>query len=254
MELKKDLVSIVIPVYNAEKYIEEAIQCILNQTYQEWEIIFVDDGSSDESLSIIEEYLKKEKRMHLYQNSENRGPAYTRNRGIKKAQGRYLAYLDADDLWDADKLEKQVRFMQKKGCAFSFTGYEFAGEDGKRNGKIVRIPNKVDYKYALKHTIISTITVMFDRQQIPDNVLSMPLNARGEDSATWWKILRHGYTAYGINKPMSVYRRHGGSRSSNKLDAVHGTWKMYRQCEHLPLLKSGYYFVCYLLNAVKRRL
>lgn len=254
MELRENRISIVVPVYNSEQYIEETIQCVLKQTYADWEVIFVDDASKDKSVAVIEKYLKEDKRMHLYQNSENRGPAYTRNRGIKKAQGRYLAYLDADDLWDADKLEKQIRFMRQKGCAFSFTGYEFAGADGKRNGRIVCIPEKIDYKYALKHTTISTITVMFDRRQIPDSVLFMPLNARGEDSATWWKILRHGYTAYGINEPLSVYRRHGGSRSSNKLDAVWGTWRMYRRCERLPVIRSGYYFCCYLFNAVRRRI
>lgn len=252
MELIDELISIVIPVYNSEKYIKETIECILNQTYKNWEIIFVDDGSKDSSVDIIREY--RDERMHLYQNGKNRGPAFTRNQGIKKAQGRYLAYMDADDLCDADKLEKQIRFMKKTGCAFCFTGYEFAGEDGKRNGKIVRIPEKMEYKDALKKTTISTITVMFDRKQIPDEVLYMPLDARGEDTATWWKILRHGYTAYGIDEPLSVYRRYGGSRSSNKLDAVYGTWKMYRRNEKLGILRSSYYFCCYILNAVKRRI
>lgn len=252
MGLKEGMVSIVIPMYNSEKYIGETIQCILNQTYKNWEIIFVDDGSKDKSVQIVKEF--QDSRMHLYQNEKNYGPAYTRNQGIRKAQGRYLAYIDADDLWDADKLEKQIRFMQRMGCAFSFTGYEFAGEDGKRNGKIVQIPAEVDYYYALKHTTISTITVMFDRTQISDEVLYMPLDARGEDTATWWKILRHGYVAYGINEPLSVYRRYAGSRSSNKLEAVHGTWKMYRKNEGLGFWKSCYYFSNYVMNAVKRRM
>lgn len=112
----------------------------------------------------------------------------------------------------------------------------------------------MEYKDALKRTTISTITVMFDRKQISNEVLYMPLDARGEDTATWWKILRHGYTAYGIDEPLSVYRRYGGSRSSNKLDAVCGTWKMYRRNEKLGILRSSYYFCCYILNAVKRRI
>lgn len=249
---KKNLISIVVPVYNSEKYIEETIQCILNQTYQNWELIFIDDCSKDKSVSIIESY--QDKRMHLYQNKKNMGPAYTRNQGIAKAQGRYLAYMDADDLCDKDKLEKQLLFMQKQGCAFSFTGYEFAGEDGVRNGRVVHVPDMVDYKYALKHTIISTITVMFDREQIPDDILSMPLDARGEDTATWWKILRHGYLAYGLDEPLSVYRRHGNSRSANKLDAVYGTWRMYRQNEKMGFLQSSYYFINYVFHAVMRRI
>ena len=119
MENKEVLISIVVPVYNSEKYIQETIQCILDQTYQNWEIIFVDDCSKDKSVQIIERY--HDKRMRLYQNKKNRGPAYSRNKGISKAQGRYLAYMDADDLCDRDKLEKQLRFMQDLGCAFSFT-------------------------------------------------------------------------------------------------------------------------------------
>lgn len=252
MELKENLISIVMPVYNAEKYIEKTMESILNQTCGNWELICVDDCSTDRSMEILEKYT--DERIHLYKNERNSGPAYTRNHGIQKASGRYLAYQDADDLWDADKLEKQLAYMKRTGCAFSFTGYEFAGEDGIRNGKVVHVPAEVDYHYALKHTTISTITVIFDRMQIPDDILYMPLDARGEDTATWWKILRHGYTAYGIDEPLSVYRRYAGSRSSNKLSAVYGTWKMYRQCEHLSFIKSGYYFCNYILNAVKRRL
>lgn len=252
-EWKDERISIVIPVYNSEKYIEETIQCILAQTCPDWEIIFVDDCSKDRSVQIIESHQARDSRMHLYRNKQNMGLAFTRNQGIAKACGRYLAYMDADDLCDRDKLEKQLRFMKKTGCAFCFTGYEFAGPDGVRNGKVVHVPKKIDYKGALKRTTISTITVMFDRNQIPTDVLTMPLNARGEDTATWWKILRHGYVAYGIDEPLSVYRRYPGSRSSNKLDAAWGTWKMYRECEHLSLIKSSYYFSHYILNAIKRR-
>lgn len=254
MELKDGLISIVIPVYNSEKYIRETIMCILDQTYKNWEIVFVDDCSEDTSVEIIERYLQQDERMRLYQNKKNGGPAITRNQGIKKARGRYLAYMDADDLCDVDKLEKQINYMKKTGCAFCFTGYEFAGEDGVRNGKIVRVPQEIDYKYALRHTTISTITVMFDRKQIADEILYMPLDARGEDTATWWKILRNGYKAYGIDEPLSVYRRYSGSRSSNKLEAVYGTWKMYRRNEGFGFWKSSYYFCGYIVNAIKRRL
>lgn len=252
MELKKDFISIVMPVYNAQKYLEDTIASVQNQTFEDWELICVDDGSTDRSMEILKKY--KDARIHLYQNEKNSGPAFTRNHGLEKASGQYLAYLDADDLWDVDKLEKQFGFMKRTGCAFSFTGYEFAGEDGVRNGTVVHVPSVVDYRYALKHTVISTITVMFDRMQIADDVLHMPLDARGEDTATWWKILRQGYQAYGMDEALSVYRRYAGSRSANKLDAVYGTWKMYRRCEHLPLIQSAYYFCNYILNAVKRRL
>lgn len=254
MNLIDDLVSVIIPVYNAEKYIEETIDSLIGQTYENWELIFIDDGSTDHSVEIIRKYTEQSPKMVLYKNKKNRGPAFARNRGIRMARGQYLAYMDADDTCDPAKLEKQVRFMKKKGCAFCFHGYEFAGEDGVRNGKVVHVPEKITYREALRNTTISTITVMFDRKQLSDELLSMPLDARGEDTATWWKILRHGYVAYGIDEPLSVYRRSAGTRSYNKLDAVYGTWKMYRKNEKLSFFVSLRYFCGYIRNAVKRRL
>lgn len=251
MCLEEGLISVVVPVYNAEKWITDTIQCLLGQTYEKLEIILVDDCSTDRSRSIIEAI--PDERIRVFRNERNRGPAYTRNHGIREASGRYLAYLDADDLCDKDKLEKQLLFMKKTGCAFCFHGYEFADATGRRNGRIVHVPEKITYEEALKNTTISTITVMFDRKQIPDEILFMPLDARGEDTATWWKILRHGYVAYGIDEPLSVYRRTAGTRSSNKLDAVYGTWKMYRRNEGLGFFRSIHCFLGYIVNAVKRR-
>lgn len=245
------LVSIVMPVYNAEDYVVEAIKCLLQQTYQDIEIIVVDDLSTDDSLSRIKELI--DSRIHVYSADKNIGPANARNIGIRHAKGRYLAYMDADDLCEPDKIEKQIRFMKVRECAFCFTGYEFADETGKRTGKVVNVPAEVDYEYALRHTIISTITVMFDREKIPEELLYMPLDARGEDTATWWQILRHGYIAYSINEPLSAYRRHANTRSSNKLSAVYGTWRMYRKNEQLGLVKSMVCFCSYVINAIKRR-
>lgn len=241
----------VIAMYNAEKWIADTIACLLQQTYQKFEIIIVDDCSTDDSVTIVKQM--EDPRISLYRNESNSGPAYTRNVGIRKARGQYLAYMDADDLCNADKLEKQIRYMERTGCAFCFHGYEFADEDGVRSGKVVHVPERITYHQALKNTTISTITVMFDRYQIPDEVLFMPLSARGEDTATWWQILRHGYVAYGIDEPLSVYRRCTGTRSSNKLDAVYGTWKMYRRNEGLGFFYSVFCFLGYIFHAIRRR-
>ena len=252
MKLKNDLISVVIPMYNAEKWIAVSLECLQKQTYENIEIIIIDDCSTDGSVQIVRNIT--DERIRLFINEKNKGPAFSRNRGILEARGRYLAYMDADDLCDRQKLEKQIKFMQKNGCAFCFTGYEFADGDGRRNGKIVHVPETMTYREALRNTTISTITVMLDRQQIPDETLFMPLDARGEDTATWWKILRHGYVAYGIDEPLSVYRRNSGTRSANKLDAVYGTWKMYRRNEGLGFVQSLRCFGGYLLNAVRRRM
>src|SRR5574344_1329124 len=154
------LVSIVVPVYNASKFIEETINCVLNQTYQNFELILVDDLSKDNSVEVIKKF--KDERIRLIEQTEKQLAAGSRNRGIKEAKGRYLCYLDADDLWEKEKIEKQVKFMKEKKCAFSFTGYEFVTEDAKKTGKKVYIPSKLAYKQALKNTTIFTSTVMFD--------------------------------------------------------------------------------------------
>ena len=255
-EMINDLISIVVPVYNAAPYLKETIRAIEEQTYSNWEVIFVDDASTDDSLQILQGYkasVEDKQRIVILSLKKNKGPAVARNAGVKVATGRYLTYQDADDIWDKDKLEKQIKFMKDKQCAFSFTGYEFADETATRNGKVVYVPEEIRYEEALKNTTISTITVMFDRTKIPEELLEMPEDCQREDTATWWKILKHGYVAYGLNEPLSVYRRHSGSHSANKWNAVKGTWRMYREQEKLAVPKAAYYMTFNLMNAVKRR-
>ena len=176
-----------------------------------------------------------------------------RNTGIELARGRYLCFVDADDLWEPEKLEKQIKFMQEKDCAFSFTSYAFANEEGQKNGKVVHVPNTITYKQALKNTTIFTSTVMFDLQKLKKQDVTMPLVRRGQDTATWWKVLKTIYCAYGLDKVLSIYRRPEHSLSSNKMKALKRTWNLYRNIEHLNLVKSSYYFAIYCYNAVKRR-
>ncbi len=258
--MTKDIeISIVIPVYNASSYLRETLQSVQNQSYKNWEIICVDDNSTDNSLMILKRIREDWKTNGITQPFEiisltkHKGPAIARNKGIQIAKGNYLTFLDADDIWDKNKLEKQLKFMKEKNCAFSFTGYEFANEQAIRNGKVVHVPNEISYKEALKNTTISTITVMFDRGKIPTNLLLMPENCTREDTATWWKILKHGYIAYGLDEALSVYRRHSNSYSSNKWKAVLGTWNMYRVQEQMSVVTSAWYLFFNLWNAVKRR-
>lgn len=248
--MKGDLVSIVVPVYNAEKYLQATIENILKQSYQNWELILVNDCSSDESKKVARPYLsKKIKWVDLKKNS---GPAIARNKGVEKASGRFICFQDADDLWDKEKLKKQVSFMQKNNCAFSFTGYEFANENGKPNGKKVFVPEKMAYKQALKNTTISTITVMFDMNKLKKKDILMP-NIEAEDTATWWRVLKSVDAAYGLNEILSYYRRSLGTNSSNKVVAAKRAWKLYRVNENFGVAKSLYYFSFYAFNAVRRR-
>ena len=255
---KDDFVSIVIPVYNAAPFLERTLNSVFGQTFQDWEMILVDDGSKDESLEVIRTWMNSavcdKDRIFLLTNETNHGAAYARNIGMRKAVGQYLVFLDADDYWTPDKLEKQYQFMKEKDCAFSFTGYEFANGEGVRNGKVVHVPEKISYKEALTNTTISTITVMFDRNKIPEELLLMPENCSREDTATWWQILKNGYTAYGLDEALSVYCRHSGSHSANKLKAIFGTYRMYREQEQLGFLQTMVCMVKYIYRAVKRRL
>jgi teichuronic acid biosynthesis glycosyltransferase TuaG len=251
-ESKQPLVSIVVPVYNAARFMDDTIQTVLNQTYQNWELLLVDDCSSDDSVKIIKKYEKKDKRIKFFKLSENSGAAIARNTGIDNAKGRYIAFLDADDLWVSDKLKLQVAFMKEKNAAFSFTGYEFADENGKPNGKRVHVPETITYKQALKNTTIWTSTVMLDMQVINKLTIYMP-DIGSEDTATWWNILKTIDNAYGLNEIFSYYRRTAESLSADKLTALKRTWNLYRDVEKLRFISSTYNFSWYLVNAILRR-
>ena len=248
-------VSIVTPVYNVENWIEATMDSVRAQTFPDWEMLLVEDGSTDRTVPVIREYLARtgEKRIRLILQEKNGGAARARNRGVQESAGRYIAYVDADDLWEPEKLEHQIAFLEEHSAAFGFTGYEFADEYGKGMGKIVRVPESLDYKEALKNTTIFTSTVMFDTERIPKDQLEMPI-IKSEDTALWWKILRQGYLAYGLNENLVKYRRAGKSLSSNKLEAIRRIWNLYRKAEGLSVPSSARYFCYWAVRAVKRRI
>lgn len=248
----EDLVSIIVPVYNAEEFINDTIKTVQDQTYKNWELIMIDDCSTDRSTEQILKY--KSDKIKLIKLKKNSGAAICRNTGTKEAKGRYIAFLDADDLWKKEKLEVQLKFMKDKKCAFSFTGYEFADKDGVGNGKIVKVPEKINYKQALKNTTIWTSTVMFNMNKLKKEDIYMPDVKRGQDTATWWKVLKTGVEAYGLNKNLSIYRRSTGTLSSNKFKALKRTWDLYRNVERLNIFYSLYNFLWYCFNAARRRI
>lgn len=245
-----DMVSVIVPVKNAAPYIAETIKSVLAQDYQDFELILVDDGSDDDSVKIMNGYASD--KVSIIANQNAKGAAGARNTGIDKASGRYIAFIDADDLWAEDKLSEQTGFMRKMNAAFSFTGYEFADENGKGSGTIVRVPEKMTYKDALKNTTIFTSTVMFDMDALSKEDIYMPY-VKSEDTATWWKVLKKGYIAYGLDKSLTLYRRIGGSLSSNKIEALRRIWNLYRSVEHLGFFYSCYCFCHWAVRAVARR-
>lgn len=251
--MEEDLISIIIPVYNAEKFLKDTIGTVEEQTYRNWELIFVNDCSMDKSVEIIENAIKENPKIRLIQLENNSGAAVARNIGIEDAKGKYIAFLDADDLWKKEKLDKQINFMKKNNYVFSYTGYEFADQNGFGNGKVVKVPKSITYKQALKNTTISTITVMFNVSVLGKELIKMP-NVKSEDTATWWKILKKGYKAYGLNEELSYYRRTKGTLSANKLKGIKRIWNLYRKQEKLNILYSFYNFCFYAINAVRRRI
>ena len=246
------MISVIIPVHNAEKFIEETVASVRRQTYREWELLLVENGSEDRSLEVCTRLEEEDGRIRVLK-CKGRGAAAARNTGTVSAIGRYQCFLDADDIWKEDKLEKELAFCREKGAAFVFTGYEFADENAKGTGKIVRVPETISYEEALGNTTIFTSTVMFDRKKLPLKLMLMPKVA-SEDTATWWQILRSGYTGYGLDEPLTLYRRSARTLSSNKLEALRRTWNLYRKVEGFGVFKSLRYFVKYAVRAVLRRL
>lgn len=254
------LVSIIIPVHNAERFIRDTIDCVRVQSYPDWELLLIEDGSTDHTMNVMSDYLEalQDKRIRLVKreitSSEEKsfGAARARNLGLSLAQGRFIAYLDADDYWRADKLEKELTFLLQKQAGFVFTGYEFGDEEAKGTGKVVHVPETLNYKQALGNTTIFTSTVMFDTEKIEKSLLDMPC-IKSEDTASWWKILKTGVTAYGLDENLVVYRRAGKSLSSNKIEALRRIWNLYRQAAGLSVFASACHFVLWAYRAVKRR-
>ena len=248
-------ISIVVPVYNAADYIEQTISMVQKQTYTDWELILVEDCSTDDSRKVLKELESKlqDSRIRAIYKEKNEGPALARNKGTLEATGRYLAFLDADDIWHATKLEKELAFLKEKQAAFVFTAYEFGDENGVGTGKIVKVPEKLTYKKALSRTVIFTSTTLFDMQKTEKKLLMMP-NVPSEDSATWWQILKAGYVAYGYPEVTTIYRRPPKSLSSNKGKAIQRIWYLYRKVEKLPLLTSVWCFFGWAFRATLRRL
>ncbi len=254
VDCRVNLVSIITPIYNCEKLIAETIQCVQAQTYQNWELLLVDDCSTDSSAEVIQSFVKNDSRVKYFKLEKNSGAAVARNKALEESKGRFVAYLDADDLWKKEKLEKQVKYMLEHHYAFTCTDYEKLDEAGNSLGKIVKIPARVNYNLFLRNTIIQTVCVMVDTQITGKELLVMPNIRRRQDAATWCQLLKNGYDCYEVPETLSYYRVVKNSLSSNKWKAVKMNWYWYRNIEKLPLWKACYCFVGYAFHAVKKRI
>lgn len=243
-------VSVIIPVYNTGKYVEKTLKSATNQTYQDLEIVVVDDCSEDNSREIIARYVKKHKNIIWHLQKKNVGVAVTRNKALALATGRYVAFLDSDDLWYPEKIAKQIAFMQEKQAAFCVTAFEMINEQDRLIKGKRAIKEKIMYQILLKNMLINTSSVVIDRNKTGN--FQMPLFRTGEDYATWLQLLRKGFEAYGLNEVLVQYRKRPGSLSANKLESVPRFWKIQRESEGLPPLSVMVNSVCFAFNAFRK--
>lgn len=248
--MQNETVSIIIPMYNSEKYIEQTIKSVQAQTYTDWEIVVMDDISEDNSAQIVQSYAKSDERIHYYLEEKKSGVAKARNDAMAKANGRYLAFLDSDDMWLPEKLECQLKLMQQKKVPFVYAGCEVIDEEGEKTGKVRTVPEQIDYEKLLHGNVIPCLTVLIDRQAV--GTFEMPQMGH-EDYATWLNILKKVPKACGINKPLAYYRVSSKSVSANKLKAVKWTWNIYRKNQKLPIGKSLWYLTGHVRQALKKR-
>jgi len=244
------LVSVIIPVYNVEKYIERTLQSIFCQTYKKIEIILVDDVSTDRSAEIIKKYQITHPEIVYFLQPQNMGAGYARNKALELARGQYIAFLDADDCWKSTKIEKQIKLLKKKNGSFCFTAIEMIdGNDNKIKGKR-KVKKMIDYKFLLSNTMIPTSGVMIDRRKMGD--FRMHIRRGGQDYATWLKLLRDGTKAYGIDEALVRYRIAGKSLSSNKFKSIKQIWEIQTKDEGISKFHVAINILRWCWNSVKK--
>ncbi len=247
------LVSIVTPAYNSEKFIRSTIASVVNQTYTNWELIIVDDCSSDNTVKVVEELSKSDNRIKCFKNETNGGAGVSRNKGLEMATGRFIAFLDSDDLWYKDKLETQISYMIENKAPISFTSYDLVTSNNEKLNKVIKSIPFVDYKEVLKNTIIGMSTAIIDTSLVKKDFKFILLRTR-QDLYLWITLLKRGHIAHGIDKVLTSYRVRANSISSNKIDGAKKVWYLYYKVEKMNFFTALYYFSFYAFNAIKKRL
>ena len=246
-EIEKEKVSIIVPMYNAEKFIGKTIESVLAQTYQNWEMLIMNDVSTDNSLAIVSMYAKKDERIKIVNTEKNVGVVKGRNFLIDLASGKYIAFLDADDYWHNEKLEKQIKFMKEKNASISCTEYTRVKENEEKINDVI-IKEEISYNDMLKNNYLGCLTVIYDANKIGKRYFKEL--EKNEDYVLWLEIVKDVNTIYGLKENLAYYRVLDNSRSSNKVKTAKVRWEIYRKIEKLSLLKSLYYFLHYAIRAV----
>lgn len=243
------LVSIIMPAYNCEKYITQAVRSVKEQTYQNWELIIIEDCSSDRTWEIVQNFANEN--IFVYRNEKNVGVAQTRNRGVELAKTDWIAFLDSDDIWTPDKLEKQIGLLnQEKNALMFFTASAFMTESGERLKYVLHIPKIITQKQLLKQNLISCSSVLVKKQLVQQHPFPVGILIH-EDFAVWLEILKEVPFAFGLDEPLLIYRLSSTSKSGNKLKAAKMNWNTYHYVGQNPL-NAAYNMLWYTLNGIKK--
>ena len=241
-----DLITIVVPVYNVEKYLPHTLESICGQTYTNLQILLIDDGSTDDSLAVCHKWARQDNRIQVYE-QENQGVARTRNKGIQLATGKYVMFLDADDWWEPGKLKEQLKRLEETGYVLCSTGRELMKADGSSTGRTIPVKEKITYRELLKHNSINCSSVILRRDVARE--FPMEHDDSHEDYITWLKILRKYGCAAGINKPYLKYRLSEGGKSRNKLKSAAMTYNVYRYAGY-GRIRSCIFFCSYAVHGI----
>ena len=245
MSLDDRLVSIVTPAYKAEQVVAETIRSVQAQSYPHWEMLVVDDGSPDATSGVVAAFAAADPRVRLIRQA-NAGPAMARQKALDHAGGRYIAFLDSDDLWLPGKLERQLAFMARERAAFSYTAFRRIRADGSCAGHLIEVPAQMTYRRLLGNTAIATSTVLIDRAATGDFRMTKTYY---DDFVLWLGILKRGHVAHGLNEDLMRYRVMGGSVSRNKAKSARMVWQTYRDIEHLAAPLAAVHFARYAFHA-----
>lgn len=243
-------VSVITPAYNASRYLSETIASVQAQTFTDWEMIIVDDCSLDKTYDLACSLAANDNRIKVIKHEKNAGVAAARNTALDIAIGDYIAFLDSDDLWMPEKLERQLSFMENNDYTLTYTMYQKFQSDTGQRGKIIKVPKMMTAKDIYKNTTIGCLTVIVNRKKV--GTFHMPLIKHTEDNCTWQEILSRGYVAYGLNENLALYREGSSSLTNNKKKAARQQWSTYREYYKFSIIKSAFYFTCYTFNAIKK--
>lgn len=243
------LVSIIVPAYKAASHIGHTIESVLAQTYRHWEMLIADDCSPDDTREVIAQWAQRDPRIQLIALERNGGPAAARNAGLQRARGRWIAFLDSDDMWLPEKLERSLAHAQHNRAALVYTGFRRISHDESRVGKRIHVPRALTYRYLLGHTAIATSTVLIDRS-IAGEVRMQRVYY--DDFVCWLSILKRGHVAHGLDEDLMRYRVLAKSVSRNKGRSAREVWKTYRDVERLNPVASAWYFSRYAFNALRK--